>query len=43
MAYPGTAKQGNGALKFFIKEYLDKTPLDHYDDIEHGMFLVRLQ
>ncbi len=43
IAHKGKHSKKGGVLKFAIKEYLEYENYDHHQDMEHGVFLVRLQ
>jgi DNA-nicking Smr family endonuclease len=37
------SKNGAGVLKLAISDYLERNGFEHHKDMEHGVFLVRLQ
>lgn len=37
------SRNGEGVLKFAIKKWLEDWGFDHYQDMKHGIFLVRLR
>ena len=42
IAHRGKHSAKGGVLKHTIKNYLEQGGYDHYQDMEHGVFLIRL-
>ena len=43
IAHKGLHSKRGAVLKFAVKDYLERNGFEHHQDMEHGVFLVRLQ
>lgn len=43
MAHAGKHSKGDAVLKFAVKEMIVDRKFDYYEDMENGVFLIRLR